>query len=283
MVMVFYDVRMSIESGSYSPSGSKPEMVLDNWSDISGLQCSSFDPISRDDLLLVHHKDFVDGIFDGTIQNGHGNFSRGIANSCLWTCGSMLAAANWAVDNRVACSPSSGFHHAGYDFAGGFCTFNGLMVTAVKVSRARGIKIGILDLDYHYGNGTDSILGSVDGLRKSIFHWTFGRNSEFVKPTWFLDNLPVVIKTFKDVGVSLILYQAGADMHIKDPLGGLLTSPQMKLRDEIVFRECREAGISVAWNLAGGYRRSSRGGIGPVLKTHRNTMEACIETFKVEV
>jgi hypothetical protein len=33
----------------------------------------------------------------------------------------------------------------------------------------------------------------------------------------------------------IILYQAGADTHVDDPLGGLLTSDQMRERDRIMF------------------------------------------------
>ena len=52
-----------------------------------------------------------------------------------FTSGAMLAAARDALANGWgAVAPCSGFHHAGYDFAGGFCTFNGLMVTALAVA-----------------------------------------------------------------------------------------------------------------------------------------------------
>lgn len=37
-------------------------------------------------------------------------------------------------DGSISCSPSSGFHHAHYDRNHGFCTFNGLIVAARKVS-----------------------------------------------------------------------------------------------------------------------------------------------------
>ena len=55
---------------------------------------------------------------------------------------SLLSAARGALSNGlVACSPTSGFHHAGYESGYGYCTFNGLMVCALalkaegKVSR----------------------------------------------------------------------------------------------------------------------------------------------------
>lgn len=33
----------------------------------------------------------------------------------------------------------------------------------------------------------------------------------------------------------LVLYEAGADVHVDDPLGGVLNSEQMRQRDRIVF------------------------------------------------
>ena len=52
----------------------------------------------------------------------------------------------------------------------------------------------------------------------------------------------------------MLLYQAGADPHINDPLGGCLTTEQMRKRDAIVFEYCANRGIPVVWDLAGGYQ-----------------------------
>jgi acetoin utilization deacetylase AcuC-like enzyme len=75
----------------------------------------------------------------------------------------MLAAAEYAVlHNEVVCSPTSGFHHAEYRNAGGYCTFNGLMVTALALKDAGLVnRVAILDCDAHYGNGTDSIIKQI--------------------------------------------------------------------------------------------------------------------------
>jgi acetoin utilization deacetylase AcuC-like enzyme len=74
----------------------------------------------------------------------------------------------------------------------------------------------------------------------------------------------------------LLLYQAGADPHIDDPLGGWMSTAQLAQRDRIVFETAAEMGFPVAWNLAGGYQRDASGGIEPVLQIHRNTMQACV-------
>ena len=69
----------------------------------------------------------------------------------------------------------------------------------------------------------------------------------------------------------VVLYQAGADAHIDDPLGGWLTTEQLRRRDAIVFDGLRKLGVPVAWNLAGGYQREADGSIPVVIEIHTNT------------
>ena len=57
----------------------------------------------------------------------------------------MIAAMQHVLEHGgFACSPTSGFHHAGRDYASGFCTFNGLAVAAI-MGAMQGAKVGILD------------------------------------------------------------------------------------------------------------------------------------------
>jgi acetoin utilization deacetylase AcuC-like enzyme len=76
-----------------------------------------------------------------------------------------------------------------------------------------------------------------------------------------------------------VLYQAGADAHIDDPLGGLLSNRDLSRRDRRVFKVLASNQIPVAWNLAGGYQRDRSGSIEPVLAIHRNTTRRAIQTL----
>ena len=64
----------------------------------------------------------------------------------------------------------------------------------------------------------------------------------------------------------VILYQAGADTHRDDPLGGVLTTAQMFMRDQIMFETAKNLGVGIAWNLAGGYQYDAHGGISKVIE-----------------
>jgi len=77
------------------------------------------------------------------------------------------------------------------------------------------------------------------------------------------------------VGRNLLLYQAGADPHVDDPLGGFLDDDQLAERDRTVFREARRLGIPVAWNLAGGYQDP----LDNVLDIHDRTMRECADVY----
>ena len=50
---VFFDKRMSAESGGFSPSGSKPAKVVKDWNDLP-ISVKKFEPVTADDLLLAH-------------------------------------------------------------------------------------------------------------------------------------------------------------------------------------------------------------------------------------
>ena len=272
-ITVFYSPLMQAEAGSYSPSAGKPALVVESWRMLGiPMEVCAPVPVSREQLLLAHSEAFVDGVLEGRLSNGFGNRSLEVAASLPYTCGSMLSAAEQALINgKGAVAPCSGFHHAGYDFGGGFCTFNGLMVTALSLLQRQKVKrVAILDLDMHYGNGTQDIIDTL-GVSEQVKHWS--RSFSPSKAEQFLCSLPEQVKALcQDCDV--LLYQAGADSHRNDPLGGYLTTEQMLRRDELVFKTARELNIPVAWNLAGGYQRDGQGGIRPVLELHDNTMHA---------
>jgi len=272
----FYDPRMSCPSGSYSPSGEKPAKVVADWLEHDLIEVVGFTPATNDDLALAHCTDYILSIFAGEIENGHHNCDVAVAESTRWTVGSMVAAALEAYHSGcIACSPSSGFHHACYDSNHGFCTFNGLVVAARKVLDLPGVeRVGILDCDWHFGDGTQNIIQQLE-LSDRIDHYTSGQHWHTEVAAYF-DWLEEAVQQLVDNDVSLVLYQAGADAHKRDPLGGLLDDDQLLERDTLVFELYRKYHIPIAWNLAGGYQRAADGSIERVLAIHRNTMSAAV-------
>lgn len=273
---VFYTPRMVADSGSFSPSAAKPAKVVAAWQ-ASALPIELVEPtpVTVDQLARAHDRAHVEAILEGRKANGFGNHSPAVAATLVHTSGAMLAAARRALaDDGVACAPVSGFHHACHAIAGGFCTFNGLMVAALALHHEDGVgRIGILDYDMHVGNGTDDIIERLGA--SCVTHFTAGAHygSSNDAPR-LLAELPARIRALADCEV--VLYQAGADQHVADPLGGVLTTEQLADRDRIVFSLLGELGIPVAWNFAGGYQVEPDGSIPRVIEIHTNTARASL-------
>lgn len=279
---VFFRHDMSVDSGGYSPSAKKPEQAIADWINHGlDVQLVDFEPATESDLWLAHSRLFVTKVLSGRKANGHGNCIPEVTQSCLLTVGSIIEASRAAFSERIVCSPTSGFHHAGYDYNGAFCTFNGLVVAArTVIAEGLAAKVAIIDCDAHYGDGTDNIIANRK-LHNQISHWTFGeqfRRNEF-RQSVLLSQIGRFIKTSTKNGVDLVIYQAGADPHVDDPLGGYMTTAEMRERDASVFSLCASHGLPVVWNFAGGYQRDDDGSIEAVLKLHRATAEEAIKAL----
>ncbi len=57
----------------------------------------------------------------------------------------------------VFCATRPPGHHAGADFMGGYCFLNNAAVAAQALLNSGNSRVAILDVDYHHGNGTQSI------------------------------------------------------------------------------------------------------------------------------
>lgn len=275
---VFYNSNQSVKTNkSFSPSAGKPELIANIFRNNNKVKLhSEWGPLTIDQISVAHAGFYVNGVMSGDRSNGFGNKNADIAASLPWNNGSFYHAAKHAFQNKtVAMSPTSGFHHAEWARGDGFCTFNGLMVTAILLQEEFNLsRIGIIDFDAHYGNGTDNIIATLK--IDYIEHLTFGgmKNKFNMDYDSWLDKLETKLtKQFHDC--DLLLYQAGADPHIDDPLGGFLTTEQMRLRDKIVFNVAKKLGIPIAWNLAGGYQDP----IENVLELHENTLLECLNTY----
>ena len=274
-IPVCYDERLCADSASFSPSAGKPRPVFAAWR-TAGLPLAQrpVTPASEAELALAHDPAYVRAVLAGRAANGFGNHSTGVAQSLPYTTGALIDATRAAREFGCACAPVSGFHHAHHDHGGGFCTFNGLVVAARRAPADGGVRrVLILDCDMHFGDGTEAILERL-ALGDSIVNCTFGRwfDSAADAPR-YLARLRQVATTFGEF--DLILYQAGADLHVDDPLGGVLTTPQLAERDRVVFEAAHAAGVPLAWNLAGGYQEP----LSRVIDLHTQTMQECARVF----
>lgn len=230
------------------------------------------EPFTETDFMLAHKSSYVKKILKLEESNGFGTRSSSINRALAYSNASMWAAAEHVLINGgVACSVSQGFHHASYDSNFGYCTFNGLVIAALKALKSGVDKVLIIDGDAHYGDGTDSCIKNL-GLGYQIINVTrdqgIGKLQSGLDVAGWIDFTEELIRRHRP---GLVLYQAGADAWIDDPYGcGYLDFDELGRRDEGIFTACRKHGVPTAWNLAGGYSD-------PMDKTvaiHLQTLEA---------
>lgn len=279
-IPIFYNEKQTAtKNSSFSPSAGKPAKVLESYK-ASGIpiEIMDFKPLKRSQIALAHDPAYVAGVLSGKRANGFGNTLKEVNETLPYTTGSMLHAAVYVARNGgVAASLTSGFHHACYGNGGGFCTFNGLMIAAqFLLLHGLAQKVGILDMDQHSGNGQEDIMRHLGTTH--IEHWSLGYEgpSSYRAEQFFAEEFQTILES-RFASVDVLLYQAGADPWINDPLGGRLTKEQLRLRDQMVFEFCAENNIPVVWNLAGGYADEFQ----HVLDIHLNTLIEAAKTYRI--
>lgn len=281
---IFYDPRMVADVASFSRSPAKPRgFVAAAMTDFAGaVTLEGFEPVGLEDFRAVHDPAHVDAVWALQTPNGFGTTDAALNESLRWTSGSVVAAALEAVAQRaICCSPTSGFHHAGHAYSDGYCTFNGLVLAAMAVRRQRpGARVVVLDCDMHHGDGTEDLIRA-RGL-DWLVNLSAGRHfDEQARQRPFLAWLDQQIAWINKQRPDLVLYQAGADAHQDDPLGGYLSDDGMSRRDAKVFRGI-DPDIGIAWTLAGGYQKP-RGEVNPVLALHLETLRQALRAQRGRV
>lgn len=246
--------------------------------------------IDIEQLRRRHDPKYVDAFLtgSGSLARSQGwNWSEQIRDGVLAINAGQIIAAENAFRYGIAANVAQGFHHAGYYRGGGFCTFNGLALVAQAFPDK---KVFVLDCDEHGGNGTEEFTHRLSNLfNYSINGSRFGcegDNPRSVSRTLrsvtrnFEPYLEALIDAFSKIDEfrpDIIIYQAGADPHINDPLGSLgMTTEQMFERDRIVFEFCRKSGIPTMFVLAGGYQEPIEDRLAPL---HVATFATAFEEY----
>ncbi len=231
------------------------------------------EPASRDQLLLAHSAAYVDGVLNNTLSSGDIRrigfpLSPSVVRRAQLATGGTLLTAQLALEFGIACNSAGGSHHAMAGYGAGFCVFNDVAVAATNLlAQDPALKIMVVDLDVHHGDGTASIFA--DELRVFTFSMHCADNWPLTKPASDLDialpvgtddnayrvhlteTLPGLLDAFHP---DLVFYIAGVDPHKEDRLGKLsLTDNGLLARDRYVIEEVRRRGIKLATVLGGGY------------------------------
>jgi acetoin utilization deacetylase AcuC-like enzyme len=260
-------------------------------------------PASDGELALVHTPRYVDAVAHGLLsaveQRDIGfPWSSRMAERARRSVGATISAARAAlIDGEgVAANLAGGTHHAQSDKGSGYCVFNDAAVAArlMQAEWHRGrrqlLRIAVIDLDVHQGNGTAAIFSDDETVFTLSIHGA--KNFPFRKQASDLDvELPdgctdepylaaldaALDALWRRTQPGLVFYVAGADAHAGDRLGRLkLSSAGLAERDRRVFDACRARGVAVAVSMAGGYGRD----IDATVDVHLNTLKAALASWQ---
>ena len=227
-------------------------VVIDNFRKLDNKNLIWKKPTSFDQDLLIktHSLNYINQVQKSFPQNGF-NFldgdtvvSPGSKDATKDAVGSILTAIE-GVQNKdfknAFCAVRPPGHHAEKEKAMGFCIYNNVAVGAnYLIEKYKYNKIAIIDFDVHHGNGTQDIFYDNEKVLYISTHqypYYPGSGSEKEKGKYNnIFNIPLeagttaveylnayehVLNKLKEFKPEFLLFSAGFDAHIDDPLAQL--------------------------------------------------------------
>jgi acetoin utilization deacetylase AcuC-like enzyme len=251
--------------------------------ELPGIRLEDAPAATDGELALAHDPAYVTAIAQGHLSRAAEReigfpWSPRMAERARRSVGATIAAARTALAEGVSANLAGGTHHASADKGSGYCVFNDVAVAA-RLMQAEWhrkhralLRVLVIDLDVHQGNGTAAIFA--DDPTVFTFSMHGARNFPFRKVASDLDveladgcgdaeylaamdsALAEVWRCHEGRLPGLVFYLAGADPHENDRLGRLkLTADGLAERDRRVLDGLRVRRIPVALSMAGGYGR----------------------------
>ena len=246
--------------------------------ELPGIELVQAPPASDAELALVHSPIYIASITTGSIEPEAMReigfpWSEAMAERARRSVGATIAACRRSFADGISANVAGGTHHAYPQRGGGFCVFNDAAVAARLMQAghagtgSRPLKVAIVDLDVHQGNGTAGIFRDDPSVFTLSLHGQ--KNFPFRKEAGDLDvDLPdgcrddeylqaletALEELDRRFDAGLVIYLAGADPHEGDRLGRLkLTWDGLEARDRRVFEWAWQRRIPLAFAMAGGY------------------------------
>lgn len=272
----------------------KYSLLRDLVSQLSEIELVEAPSATDTQILFAHDPVYLRKVIDGNLNAEEQKeigfpWSEKMVERSRRSAGATIAAAKTAIKEGVSGNLAGGTHHAYRNLGSGFCVFNDSAIAARTLQKEihPKLKVAIIDLDVHQGNGTASILQNDPTIFTLSIHGE--NNFPFKKEASDLDlglgdgcNDHTYLQTLAHSLEALetrfhpdfVIYLAGADPHEGDRLGRLnLTNAGMQLRDQAVFQYALDRQIPVAFSMAGGYGKD----IQSTVEIHLQTIQTALE------
>jgi len=244
---------------------------------------SDITPITRDDLLTIHSKEYIDRLyseqlgeileecFDIESYGGKILDPQAAFNHILLQSGGTYFSFKQSLKNGFSFYLGGGMHHARSDRGSGFCLVHDVLI-ALKKIQVRSA--WIVDVDAHMGDGTAEITQRDDSIKTLSIHmkdgWPFHTDIEVIasdidipitegEEDQYLSKLEegLIQLSKKFPRPEIVVVVDGADPYENDGLPGShllkLTLPQLLERDFMIYNYFKSKSIPQAYVLAGGY------------------------------
>ena len=284
---------LPLPEGHRSPM-EKYTKLRDLVSQLAGVHLENAPSVTDTQILYAHDASYLIKVLQGSLSPQEQQeigfpWSAKMVERSRRSAGATLAAAKIALKEGVAANLAGGTHHAYRNKGSGFCVFNDSAIAARVLQKEihPRLKVAIIDLDVHQGNGTASILENDPSIFTFSIHGE--NNFPFSKEVSDLDiglpdgtgdefylaalhqGLDKLEEQFKP---DFIIYLAGADPHEGDRLGKLsITKNGMGQRDECVFQFALDRQIPIAFSMAGGYGKE----IQSTVDIHFQTIQTALQ------
>jgi len=265
--------------------------------ELTGVELIEAPAASDTQILYAHDPSYLIKVIEGKLSPQEQKeigfpWSEKMVERSRRSAGATVAAAKMALNEGIAINLAGGTHHAYRDMGSGFCVFNDSAIAARALQKeiSSKLKVAIIDLDVHQGNGTASILENDPTIFTLSIHGE--NNFPFKKEVSDLDlgladgcddstYLNALTESLNDLGdrfkTDFVIYLAGADPHEDDRLGRLKLSKEgMRLRDEAVLAYALDRKLPLAISMAGGYGKE----IGSTVDLHFQTIKTALQFQK---
>ena len=260
--------------------------VIDNFKKIDNKELIWKKPTKFDQSFLIntHSSEYIDLVSKSFPENGLAFLdgdtvvSPGSKEATKDAVGSIITAIDGVQQKEFKnafCAVRTPGHHAEKNKGMGFCIYNNVAVGAnYLIEKYKYSKVAIIDFDVHHGNGTQDIFyDNKKVLYISTHQYPYYPGSGSEKETGKFNNIlniPLeagttaeeylnayenVLKKLKEFKPEFLLFSAGFDAHIDDPLAQLRLSSEdfyqlTKRTLEISKSICNGNVVSI---LEGGY------------------------------
>ena len=264
---------------------------------IDGIALVEAPPATDTQILYAHDPNYLIKIIQGELTPQEQReigfpWSEKMVERSRRSAGATIAAAKIAMQEGISANLAGGTHHAYRDTGSGFCVFNDSAIAARTLQKEinPSLKVAVIDLDVHQGNGTAAILQNDDSIFTLSMHGE--NNFPFKKEQSDLDvgladgcNDEVYLRSLNTALTQLdsrfkadcLIFLAGADPHEGDRLGRLDISKEgMRLRDEMVFQYALDRQLPIAFSMAGGYGKE----IESTVDIHFQTIKTALQFQK---